>query len=527
MPEAPTRRWAGLDGYSIAGVAIFLVIVVTQWGSQVGRHETLYLIGSRRVFDPKFLAMDFTWTNLSPTTFLFDHLLAPLWSAFSEFGIANIGRFVTWALTAWSLAFFARAARIPAWCLAAGFTIWIFWGQTLVTCGAPLEGFQVKSFAYPLVFFSLAFAMQGRTVRAGLAAGLGTAFHIVVGGWGCLAIFLGLLVNRKHFSWRAIAAFLLAAAPLILPVLAAVALFNVGGATAAERAQMDKCYVAFYAPWCGDFSYFMQNADWVRAALVFSITATLLCFWPRTREGSVLRTFFTALMLFFFLGETAQRLSLYQVLKVFPAQLALSLPALALFVLMVSFIAAGRPARVFGRTGWAFILVGTAWLLLDKGAPAKVVAAPGRLIDELQRPVWGTPRENAPLYDWIRTHTPPDSVFITPFLLDFWSHAERAQVASFRQPPLDRRIIEWKARLEALNGFQPFTETAWDSEEELAEAEGSLTIDDLIRLRDLYGATHYVTKAYRIDLAEHLLYTTPGYMVYDVTKLEAEEHDPS
>ena len=136
------------------------------WTSQVGRHETLYLLGSRCIADPQFLAVDFTWSHLSPTTFLYDHLLAPLWSVFGEFAIANIGRFAAWLLTAWSLAALARAARIPAWSVVVGFTVWLLWGQTLVTCGSPLEGFQVKSFAYPLVFFSLAFAMRGRIVRA-------------------------------------------------------------------------------------------------------------------------------------------------------------------------------------------------------------------------------------------------------------------------------------------------------------------------------------------------------------------------
>ena len=136
---------------------------------------------------------------------------------------------------------------------------------------------------------------------------------------------------------------------------------------------MDEIYLSFASPYCGDFDYFMGNEEWVRAVFVFSIAAVLVHFWPQTREGSVLRTFVRALILLFFLGEAAQRLGLYGVLKVFPAQLGLSLPALFLFVLVPSFIAAGRPARVFGRTGWALILVGTTWLVLDRGVPAKAV----------------------------------------------------------------------------------------------------------------------------------------------------------
>ena len=523
MPEAgPPEPEGTPHGYAVAGVVVFLVIVVTQWWSQVGQHETLYLIGSRCIADPQFLAGDFTWSHLSPTTFLYDHLLAPLWWVFSEFTIANIGRFVAWILTAWSLTALARAARIPAWSLPVGFTAWVLWGQTPVTCGAPLEGFQVKSLAYPFVFFSLAFAMQGRIVRAGLAAGLAVAFHIIVGGWGCLAVFSGMLVDRKHFSWRAVAIFLIASAPFIVPLLGAVALFNAGGVSAAEQARMDEIYVSMAVPWCGDFNYFMDNERWVRLSLVFSIASVLVSFWPRTRAGSVLRTFVITLILLFFLGEAAQRLALYGVLKVLPAQLGLSLPALFLFVLIPSFIAAGRPARVFGRMGWALILLGTTWLLLERGAPAKVVSVPRRFIAELQRPVWGTPRESGPLYEWVRTNTARNSVFVTPFLWDFWSYGERAQVATFRQAPLDRRLLEWEERLEALNHFTAFAELKY-AEDDVEHAEGSLTTDELVRIRELYGATHYVTKEYRLDLADYLLYEDKEHWVYDVTKLKAQE----
>jgi hypothetical protein len=113
----------------------------------------------------------------------------------------------------------------------------------------------------------------------------------------------------------------------------------------------------------------------------------------------------------------------------------------------------------------------------------------------------------------------------------FWPYAERAQVASMRHPPLDRRIIEWKERLEALNGFRPFEKRGFDTAEELAINEGNLSVRDLIRIRDTYGATHYLILGKREDLAAHLLYTTdfPAafnprvYSVYDIAALTADE----
>jgi len=73
------------DPYARAAFAIFAFTVVRCWTSVALGHEVLYLIGSRRVFDPSFLAHDFTWSSLPPTSFLFDHMLAPLWRFFGEF----------------------------------------------------------------------------------------------------------------------------------------------------------------------------------------------------------------------------------------------------------------------------------------------------------------------------------------------------------------------------------------------------------------------------------------------------------
>ena len=59
--------------------------------------------------------------------------------------------------------------------------------------------------------------------------------------------------------------------------------------------------------------------------------------------------------------------------------------------------------------------------------------------------------------------------------------------------------------------------------EDLEDAEGRLTIDELVRIRELYGATHYVTTKQRVDLADRLLYATTEHAVYDVTTLTAQE----
>jgi hypothetical protein len=522
------RRWLCGDRYTLVAYAIFLILVPVRWQSVVGDHESLYLLGARRVADPAFLAADFTWSSLPPTSWLFDHLVAPLWLVLDEFAIANVGRVVAWWLTAWSLAALARSLRLPPWSAVAGFVAWMLWRQTFTYCGSPLEGFQVKSLSYPLVWFALAFAAEGRIVRAGAAAGLGTAFHVVVGGWGCLALWLSLLVNRRLVAWRELAAYLLAAAPFVGPLVLAIWAFHGAGASAAEQARMDEIYVRFAAPHCCDVDYYMSPKRWVVAAIVFAAAPLLAFSWPERRAARILGGFVSVLVLLFLAGLLAQRLQWYGLLKLFPGQLGASLPALVLFTLFFAFVAAGPAARPFGRWVWALVLVATLGLLDDRDAAETLSRAPADVVEELRRPEWGAPPRHASLYAWIRAETPRDSVFVTPFLADFWSSAERAQVATMRQPPLDRRLLEWKDRLEALNGFRPFRERGVEIEAELERNEGRLTIDELARIRERYGATHYLSPFRRPDLEDRLRHASGRYHVYELAGLSppAEPSEP-
>lgn len=228
---------------------------------------------------------------------------------------------------------------------------------------------------------------------------------------------------------------------------------------------------------------------------------------------------------FYLVGLLAGRLRLYGVLALYPFQLANALPALFLFMFVLGWMGVpGLTARM--RWGVAApLLAGTIWLVIDAEVPRVLMERPEFLVDQVRvlPLVSPTMTELDPLYEWIRTHTPRNSVFITPLIHEFWPDAERAQVASMRHPPLDHQIIQWKERLEALNGFQPYVHRGFETEPELAAHERQLTVRDLIRIRDRFGATHYLVKGERADLAAHLLHSDVGYSIYDITRLSPAE----
>jgi hypothetical protein len=519
--SGPTTGFFSRHAYAIAAVLVFLTIVVSCWSAFVETDEEIYLLGSRRVADPTFLAADFTWSRLPPTSTVFDHLVAPLWRLGDAGRVANVGRAVCWALLAISLAALAKTLRLPASALVIGFVLWLHWGQTLGICGAPVEGFQPKSLAYPLIFAALVLVMRGRAGWAGACLGLATTFHLVVGGWACLALFLTLIARRASFPRRAIVAYTLAAAAFVLPLVIAGVAFAGSGLGGEMKRQMDEIYVLFAMPHCCDPDTFMSWTAWIRALVVFAIATVLVLAWPERRGAGILGGFLIALVLFFFVGALARPLGAYGLLALYPLQLAHALPALFLFVFAAAWIRIGGAWRRFGPLGAILLLAGTIGLLVDRKVASALISAPGFFAVEIEDARNGSPGEVEPLDAWIRSATPRNSVFVTPFLPGFWPDAERAQVASMRHPPLDRRIVEWKQRLEALNGFRPYARRGFAIDAELAEHERALSVADLIRIRDRYGATHYLVQGTRDDLAAHRLHAADGWSVYDLAGLEA------
>ncbi len=515
-------RWFYRDQYTITIWLIFLITAIFGWRGYVRKYEAMYLLGPHRVIEPDFLANDLTWSTLAPTNFLFDYLLAPLWAGYGDFGVTVVGRFVAWFLFAWSLALLARRLRLPAWSVVVGFFFWLLWFQRIAICGSPLEGLQPKLFAYSLSFFSLAFVMQGKMVRAGIASGVATLFHIIIGGWGWLAISLAILVNRKLFVGRQIGIFLLSSLLLIAPLVLAVGVFYTGDATSAERSLMDKIYVTFAMPHCCDPAFFMRPDRWMRVIIIFILAPLLIFLWPHKSQARILTSYTLMLILFFLVGMLAAEFNFYWFLKLYPFQLASALPALFLFIFCLALIGKSRPKY---RSGLVLVFVGvvaSTWLVYERQVvPRRIIEVQEKFLKEIQREEPWKLRygkklstSRGKLYDWIRENTPRDSLFITPYLPDFWIYAERAQVASYRHPPYDKRLLEWKDRLQAINKNQRFTTRGFKINDELTLNQGQLSLHELLQMREMYGATYYVTKRRRADLTSNLLYDGKKYFVY-------------
>jgi len=519
------RRLLYRDPYTIVGWMLLAATFGAEWRNYVRKHEAIYLLGSRRVADPEFLSGDLTWSTLPPATFLFDHLLAPLWAVFDDFGVVVVGRLLAWVLTAWSLTILGRTLRLPPWSVIAAYLVWLLWGQSFASCGQPLEGLQPKSISYALFFFALAFTIRQQFVRAGIASGVATALHVTVGGYAVLAILLSMLFDRRQFSWRQVGLFLVSTLPFVVPLLVFVGLSGISGVSNEERSQISQIYVTFAQPHCCDPTFFMKPETWVNATIILTLAPILTFSRTRDRSARFLAIVLIVFALTFFTGMLASKWEIYWILRQDPFQIASAVPALFFFMMTLASIQKMTSKKRLGGALWIIAIFACAWLIYDnKVIEKRIPRMYGKFTDSLkhQTPTLYGDEINPfkrSLYTWIRENTGRGDIFITPYLPDFWTYAERNQVASLRHPPQDRQIIEWKQRLDALNASLTFGGRGFEITEQLSHNESLLPIETLTRMRDEYGATHYVTSLQRQDVASTPLYSNGRYYVYNVADL--------
>jgi hypothetical protein len=300
-------------------------------------------------------------------------------------------------------------------------------------------------------------------------------------------------------------------------------LHGLGEGTAAEIAAMNRIYVTFAAPHCCDPKAFADWALVVYAAVMFPVAALMLHLWPRSGNGSLAGNFVIALVVFFVLGFVARPLEIFGFLKLYPFQLANALPAMLLALIFPAWLLELRRGRWPGR----ILVVISAGLAVAGGIAQEVdfnlAEIPHRITrpdpDPERTPRFGDRAGPLDVYDWIRRETPQDAIFITPFLPEFWVCAERAQVASLRHPPFDRRLIEWMRRLEAINGSRPFVRMGFQSADTLTAHEALLTPAQLVALRDSCGATHYMASGFRPDLDTLEVHASGKWHIYELGRL--------
>ena len=480
-------------------------------------NEPNYLAKARHYWDPTWCADDFFLNSADAH--------APFYLGFGWLSlylpletVAWIGRILTsgilafgWVKLASSLTRQAGVAVIAATIMLGLNTFFQYSGEWIA------GGFEGKGIAYGMIFWALAEITQNRWNRGWILLGIASVFHVVVGGWACVAATIGwFILGRKsdrptlRSQLRAIALGFAISCLGLLPGL------QLGGQTTTEEtAQAAQIQVFTRLPhhlnpaqffFSTDPPYLTPAAMWFLCLIVLwaCLASRQKAFLPLRRldsfTGGALAI--AALGLVISLATQHRPILAARLLQFYWFRLADVIVPVSIGLGVAYYLSRRRvlrriPIRIA-------ILLGAAWILM---VPVyRLYQAEG-----IPRADQKFASDRKEFSDWLavcnaaREVSPPDALFVTPkYAHTFKWYADRGEVGTWKEMPQDAEsILEWNARLDKMHLWGPFGAIP------LAER----SVADLRIIGNEYGADFLLTRS-SPPLALPLLYRNDSFALY-------------
>jgi hypothetical protein len=264
------------------GVLLALFLLIMMPGAWYSNEED-YLGRAWRRFSPPDVAAVSAMTDPVNYRWLFDSTTGLLIHALGFDWTHALGRSLVSALYAVSLAMFFRTIglSLAAGCLVIMSFLWC--GEDILGGEWLFRGFEPKTLAYPLVFFSLVGVLRQRYRWAAVLMAIATYFHFLVGGFWFFVIALCQWVWLRRF--KPVVKTSLWYLGLCIPVLALIAQQQLALRTVASAVQQTTVdwvwvYTAFRnSHHVTPFSSPQSFANWYNNGIVLLVGCTIAAWW--------------------------------------------------------------------------------------------------------------------------------------------------------------------------------------------------------------------------------------------------------
>lgn len=185
---------------------IVLVLSVFYIGFQPYPNEEIYFAFSKAFIDPQWIPGNTLFTDFAGTRLLFQIIVGWLMKFISFENITFFGRIAGFILLAIPLAAIVRRLKINNVILVFWLTVFMIPQQNFFGGEWVFGGFETKTIAYVFIFWSLYFLLKEKILQSVLFAAIAIYWHMLVGGWYTLYLFIFLLlqkgINRRFIiSW--------------------------------------------------------------------------------------------------------------------------------------------------------------------------------------------------------------------------------------------------------------------------------------------------------------------------------------
>lgn len=506
------------------GECLLLILLFASYAGQAipNVNESHYLTKAKHFWNPEWCDSDLFLTSSNPHV-VFYVLFGWLTLFFPLGTVAWIGRWITWTLLAISwqrLSFAVVEKRFLGITTAALFLICV--DRFHLAGEWVIGGVEAKSFAFAFVFLGLSEMVVGRWPRAWVWLGIASAFHVLVGGWCCLAVLFVFLLQKLtkkeslHDDTRIakqIPMLLLGGAISLLGVIPPL-LSNMrvdpdvadqaNWINVTQRLRHHQYFVAFPAirvamfsllilAWAllkrltGDSTKLRKLNQLSLAALLISLVGILLSGLVQSYQNQ----FAVNLLVYYWF-----RLS------------DVAVPLATTFALVAIFLnsASSKSSRKADKQGGlgmrgivlmaavTGVLIGVLGIIASHRWSDRRPLADQRSLVSFE----GQPKRTQEAYenwriacDWVRQNTNQDAVFLTPAQQQtFKWYAERAEIVCWKDAPQDALgLIEWYGRV------RRFHRTQFDYQGGL----WAYTDQQLLDIAAETGATHIMTLQSDLD----------------------------
>jgi hypothetical protein len=525
-PLNPLLAWCKKQ-YWLAILPVLPILLTRFFYPDLIDNEAGKLIEARRMLEPAFLSHDWLQAGSGEDVLYraFSSLIAPLWFFFKDaILVALAGRLLVWTFLLYALVRLARALEIEGYALAIGLPIWLVRFQTLGANEWIFGGIEGKGVSYALLFLAMESALRKRPFAPALYCGLAIWFHVLVGGWGAIALGGALLICHRDYGWRRPLQFGAITGAFMLPAAVEYLRSTSHAESSGSSEEANRLIVLFRNPHHLDPWFFHGKAEFAILCILAAIAGYALCRLVSRSKAALISWFLVILLLQFGAGLAARAMGAFWFLKNYPFRMADTLVALLFWLvapMLVGWISKRGtflrwPSRL--RVGvWAALLAISAMVVAAKAVP------PARTHIAIFAESWSSwlRHEESPwgqATQWIRLHTPASAVIIAPpWEGAFWIEAERAEVLNFKRAPHSRAILEWQRRMMDLNGG-PFHSRGFGALNELQAHYPELDAARVEALGRTYGADYFLAVRPLPELSGGLVYENGSYFLYQLKR---------
>ncbi|WP_206603138.1 DUF6798 domain-containing protein [Leptolyngbya ohadii] len=467
----PDRKWIG---YSIAIVVVMISLRFLLNGNMGEINELDLLPLARQFVNPDWVPSDWYLNQPAPYRFLFQIWAGRMIEAWGFLAASIVGRLTCYGLVATGLVLIQRrlGLSLPLFLPAVAWMLYINGGRGLIAREWIVDALESKAVAYGFVMLGIAALLYGRYRWVAFCLGLATSFHVLVGGWTSLAVFMWGVWRRQQvrlsrFQWlQGLLIYLVSSAAAINAILRQLL-------SPRLETEVSSSLLYVFVRLSHHLNPLSWNPIWIAGFVVYMGLLIGSILFLRRR----------------FLRQTDSSQRLVRVsLPSFQAEQFLAqktlfeftLMALVPFVLSVPiawFDSQGTLLQLYwARVGDVMLPLNTTLLVscaVQQGASAKVLPwikmtciAGIVVLMSLQLVVFqqqlaalknfpNTDPDVQAIATWLKNYTPQETVVITPpvELNEFTWLSERGTIAKFKlMPQNNASIVEWYRRLRDLSG---------------------------------------------------------------------------